>query len=125
MRVFRHKLSRMAVWGMVPLMVVGGLPRVGCVCADGQHKVICERLSQADAAGIRESADAGSESRNKRECCRNAGGEKRVRGVRDCCAGERLSHRALATGRCCRLDVDLPAFAAVLLRIPFALAEQL
>ena len=31
------------MWAMIPLTVFGAMPRIGCICANGQHKFFCER----------------------------------------------------------------------------------
>jgi hypothetical protein len=41
MKTFRNRRSLAIVWVMVALTLVGGMPREGCVCANGQHKIFC------------------------------------------------------------------------------------
>jgi hypothetical protein len=51
MSVHRSRFAVALMWAMIPLMVFGSLPRVGCICASGQHKFFCERhLSSPDDA---------------------------------------------------------------------------
>jgi hypothetical protein len=41
MRTFRNRRAVIVVWTMVALTLVSGVPRIGCVCANGQHKLFC------------------------------------------------------------------------------------
>ena len=43
MRRFRSKSSIVVLWAMIPLAVLGSMPRMGCICADGRYKLFCER----------------------------------------------------------------------------------
>jgi hypothetical protein len=43
MSVRTSRFTIVFIWAMIPLTVFGGLPRVGCICADGQHKFFCQR----------------------------------------------------------------------------------
>jgi hypothetical protein len=36
------------LWAMIPLTVFGSQPRMGCICANGQHKLFCQRHLQRD-----------------------------------------------------------------------------
>ena len=37
------------LWAMIPLTVFGSQPRMGCICANGQHKIFCQRHLQNDS----------------------------------------------------------------------------
>ena len=51
MSIRKSRFSIAVMWAMIPLTVFAGLPRIGCVCASGQHKFFCERhLTQAGDA---------------------------------------------------------------------------
>ena len=41
MKTFRKRRSFAIVWAMVALTLAGGMPREGCVCANGRHKIFC------------------------------------------------------------------------------------
>jgi hypothetical protein len=43
--------GRILTWAMIPLIVFGSLPRIGCICADGTHKAFCQRHLQGNRAG--------------------------------------------------------------------------
>ena len=43
MSIRKSRFSIAVMWAMIPLMVFGSLPRIGCICANGQHKFFCER----------------------------------------------------------------------------------
>jgi hypothetical protein len=50
MAIRNSRFSIALVWAMIPLTVFGSIPRVGCICANGQHKFYCQRhLMQAGA----------------------------------------------------------------------------
>lgn len=49
-----HRKSRfttIVMWAMIPLIVFGSLPRMGCLCANGQHKFFCDRQRSGDVDG--------------------------------------------------------------------------
>lgn len=67
MRAFRKRLSTAFVWALVPFTVVSGIPRIGCLCADGQHKLFCgKQLATACCAN-------GAAQSSACPCCHNAG----------------------------------------------------
>ncbi len=47
----KSRITKVLLWAMIPLVVFGSLPRMGCVCADGQHKTFCQRHLQGTKAG--------------------------------------------------------------------------
>src|SRR6266478_4078896 len=51
MAIRKSRFTIVMMWAMVPLVVFGSLPRIGCVCANGQHKAFCERHHQGAAGG--------------------------------------------------------------------------
>src|SRR5260370_4756560 len=51
MVIRKSRFTIVMMWAMIPLVVFGSVPRMGCVCANGQHKVFCERHRQGRAAG--------------------------------------------------------------------------
>ncbi len=59
MAIRKSRFTIVMMWAMIPLIVFGSLPRMGCVCANGQHKVFCERHRQGTARGPRTCCDHG------------------------------------------------------------------
>ena len=51
MVIRKSRFTIVMMWAMIPLVVFGSVPRMGCVCANGQHKVFCERHRQGTARG--------------------------------------------------------------------------
>jgi hypothetical protein len=49
MAIRKSRFTIVMMWAMIPLVVFGSLPRMGCVCANGQHKIFCERHRQGTA----------------------------------------------------------------------------
>ena len=44
MHSLRIRFSIGVVWAMIPLTLISALPRMGCICADGRYKIICDRI---------------------------------------------------------------------------------
>ncbi len=90
---------------MIPLIVLGSLPRMGCICADGQHKTFCQRHLQ----GNREGGCVCCEGR--KDAATTRGSEKADLSTkgRTCCqgGGKRSSESpGFSQGRPCRPVVD-------------------
>jgi hypothetical protein len=51
MSIRKSRFTTALMWAMIPLTVFGSLPRMGCICANGQHKLFCERYRNCDADG--------------------------------------------------------------------------
>jgi hypothetical protein len=51
MAIRKSRFTIVMMWAMIPLIVFGSLPRMGCVCANGQHKTFCQRHQQGTAGG--------------------------------------------------------------------------
>lgn len=51
MAIRKTRFTIVMMWAMIPLIVFGSLPRIGCICANGQHKTFCERHRQGTARG--------------------------------------------------------------------------
>lgn len=45
MNYLRSRLSSYIACAMIPLALWAGMPSVGCICADGQHKLFCFHTS--------------------------------------------------------------------------------
>ncbi|MBI3863188.1 MAG: hypothetical protein HY290_14955 [Planctomycetia bacterium] len=68
MHAIRHRLSTAFVWALVPLIAVGGMPRISCICPGGQHKLFCDKpLDKA-------CCQATSEQPSNRSCCHKSAG---------------------------------------------------
>jgi len=85
---------------MVALTVFGGVPRLGCICANGQHKFFCERQGNCGAGArcICCFGKATAKSGNGRRP-RNA-----PSGGMACCRRARDLHRPLSVA----IDADRP-----------------
>jgi len=99
MRSRKSRATIFMMWAMVPLTVFAGLPRIGCVCANGQHKTFCERHRQGTARGPCTCCDhakmaAGSKVAREADVCRSQSEES-------ACGGSEFD-----TGRPCRAVVD-------------------
>lgn len=108
-----HRKSRfttIVMWAMIPLTVFGSLPRMGCICANGQHKFFCERHHSGDVAGRcaccngRATAKTATlhETQNRSArgmaCCRQSRG------------GRATNHPVVMSDRPCRLVLDEAVF---------------
>ena len=51
MTLRKSPIAKILTWAMIPLIVFGSLPRIGCICADGTHKVFCQRHLQGNRTG--------------------------------------------------------------------------
>ena len=108
-RMFAGHKTRFAavlIWAMIPLTVFASLPRVGCICANGQHKFYCERSRMSGSEGLC-------------TCCYGKGPAKAaVQGATStpmaCCGHERsrCANRmaAVASDRPCRPVLDRSIF---------------
>src|SRR5258708_29391066 len=104
----KSKFSIAVMWAMIPLMVIGSLPRIGCICANGQHKFFCERNlsgshdTQCTCCYGRQTT-ASATAGNVRGCPAS---------VLTCCGAKRVSKAndspAFATDCPCRPVVDRP-----------------
>jgi hypothetical protein len=106
MPVRKTRITKVLMWAMIPLIVFGSMPRMGCICADGQHKTFCQRHLQGNRAGAcvccegrLGAADACAIEKprapaGRHACCQSAGGK--------CPAG----CPSLTQGRPCRPVVD-------------------
>src|SRR5262245_52510674 len=103
MAIRKIRITKVLKWVMIPLIVLGSMPRMGCVCADGQHKMFCQRHLQGNRTGGcvccqgMKAAGDGCHSAtpvDKPACCQTAG--------RKCASG----CPSLTEGRPCRPVVD-------------------
>ena len=112
-------LTIVLIWGMVPLIAFGSLPRVGCICADGQHKFFCERNRLGTSRGDCVCCSHGKiAADSKRESATSAGHNA-------CCQSQKRGDCAsaalvLGTGRPCHPVLDRPVVLTVA-KAPLAL----
>ncbi len=94
------------MWVMIPVLVAGTLPRMGCICADGTHKFFCQRHRQGNRTGpcvCCEGRNARADARGREELAASAGRHSCCRGA----DGKRPSESPeLGTGRPCKPVVD-------------------
>jgi hypothetical protein len=52
-RRYLQRCARAVIWAMIPLTFVGSTPRLGCLCANGDHKLFCsgDRRSSIEGQG--------------------------------------------------------------------------
>lgn len=106
MSSLKPKFLAALVWTMVPLTVFGGLPRMGCICANGQHKFFCERASSAREGLCRCCfGEAAKPSRSEQDGNRT---------LKSCCRHKRAvstdGSAVLGTDRPCRPVLDYSTF---------------
>jgi len=106
MPIRKTRITKVLMWAMIPLIVFGSMPRMGCICADGQHKMFCQRHLQGSRSGgcvccqgLKASANACASHQSatpseRPACCQSAGGK--------CASG----CPSLTEGRPCRPVVD-------------------
>jgi hypothetical protein len=110
MSLCKSRFSIAVMWAMLPLTVFGSMPRMGCICANGQRKVFCERhrMDARDANCVCCFGRAAAKPETARETGREPAGE------RACCMSKRLAPNgqrlAVGAGAPCRSVVDRPAF---------------
>lgn len=106
----RNRFSIALLWAMIPLTVFGSIPRIGCICANGQHKFYCQRhLMKSGAPRCaccygRDGA-AGDSAQANQPC---------HLGARTCCGSRPVSNKgklpALGAESPCRPVLDRPVF---------------
>lgn len=99
MHSLRTRFSIGVVWAMIPLTLVSALPRMGCICADGRYKVVCDRI-RSDACRPVETAaaEAGTCS-----CCHRHGqAADDSKGCKTSDERKQQSGKAAASHSCCQ-----------------------
>ena len=106
MPIRKTRITKVLMWAMIPLIVFGSMPRMGCICADGQHKIFCQRHLQGNRSGgcvccqgMNAAVDGSAKHESPKTadrsgCCQAAGGK--------CSSG----CPSLSEGRPCRPVVD-------------------
>lgn len=91
------------VWALVPLTVFGSLPRMGCICANGEHKFFCERHRSRDGEG-------------RCVCCHGPAATGGSSGEKTCCRQKRAKGPSelpvVSSTRPCRPVLDQPLLLA-------------
>lgn len=119
MRAIRTHLWAFAIWGMIPLTVIAGTPRIACLCANGQYKHFCNRLSQCCRGEVETPAGDGVSS-----CCRTSRRTKSERtaaaksdSVAGCChhgpTRKCGQGQQAHSGRCCNPVAVMPLLPPV------------
>ncbi|MBI5758265.1 MAG: hypothetical protein HZA46_07095 [Planctomycetales bacterium] len=103
-----HRFFAAGVWAMIPFLIASGIPRVGCVCANGDHRPFCMGYRQ-DGPSPSNSCSACSGC----ECCPATTAHHPTQGQSDqnCCARSDLSASPGVTqsGRCCQPYLIVPS----------------
>ncbi len=101
----RGRLQVVMLWSMVPLTFLSSMPRIGCICANGDYKLFCDghygtccqqvtkgpsdshacccchRSHRASAEG-----NVSADGNSTKDCChRSGGGHSRVAPAKRCC----------------------------------------
>lgn len=110
MSIRKSRFTIALMWAMIPLTVFGSIPRIGCICANGNHKFYCERhLMKTGAPRCaccygRDGAQGGSA--HAMHACRL--------GAKSCCGSKPVSNDgklpALDAECPCRPVLDRPVF---------------
>lgn len=58
MHRLRKGLPCFVMWAMIPLTLLSGVPRIGCICANGERKLLCARHLDSLLHGTPQRADA-------------------------------------------------------------------
>jgi len=77
MRWFREHLWVAVVWALTPLTFVSGMPRQGCICANGDYKLFCD---------------------GHHGCCRHSGAAKSAQESEPCCCCHKSHHESQCDG---------------------------
>jgi hypothetical protein len=111
----RDRLWIAALWAMMPVTLVSGMPRLGCICANGQYKLFCERLLHF--GGPHEGQPSPTSGCC---CCRKSHADRHaaMKSVAECCchAAGGASARLRAQS-CCKPVIGMPTVAPAVLRI--------
>lgn len=100
----KTRIAAALIWVLVPLTVFAGLPRTGCICANGQHKFFCQR-SRIDGPERLCSCCYG---KNPSRAAANA-----ADGTRTCCGqgrGSPIGVAGVASDRPCRPVLEHSVF---------------
>lgn len=114
-RLARRWLRTTMFVGMVPLVILNGLPAGGCICADGHYEPFCHGCASRAAHRVETNASA------HRSCCQRAccAGRTAINAKRSCCKSccQRTSTRTpnvpSVNGPCCTPVAQNPATPVV------------
>lgn len=116
MRPNRLYPPKAVTWALIPLLLVGSLPRVSCLCADGEHKLVCERVLLASSQSPVRTHQL---SASRRSCCHGTSATRQNAVASKACCAQRRVATCDENGQSCRPLFDVPAFvAAVATTIP-------
>jgi hypothetical protein len=116
MKTLRKHSWQMLIWAMVPVTLFAGIPKLGCICINGQYKLFCER----HLSGCCRGESKPSAGKGLCPCCHKgqladarkaADTDKPVAG---CCHGpaKRVGGQAHSE-RCCKPVVGIPLLPPV------------
>ncbi len=95
MTFFGVQMSSVVAWGMLPLVLISGMPNASCICANGQRKLFCPMLwgggaNRAASCCCRADADQARSSDQELHSCYRKGVATRGPGIssRRCCSPE-------------------------------------
>lgn len=119
MRGISKRFATGLVWAMIPLTILGSLPRIGCICADGQRKLLCQRLFRTESSCKTSTGSCSCCHRSAAKNGRQVAKQSHVAGVKSCCAarqshGSPLHGKQLGSGRCCTPEINVPLLPPVL-----------
>jgi len=95
------------MWALIPLTVFGSIPRMGCICANGQHKFFCQRHANSDADGRCDCCYGTTNGKNRTAAASQTTGATCCRCSRNRCASE---FPTVHSDRPCRPVLDKPVF---------------
>ena len=105
---FGRQLVSAMVWVAIPFVIASGMPRVGCVCASGDHRPFCQGY-QSTGPNHAKSCCAGSGC----EACKTETANKTHgdRSDRPCCGSSNpsTSSGVAESGRCCQPYLIVPS----------------
>ena len=111
-KLIKAKGERIVSLALVPIFLLGMLPRTACICADGHREAMCPAIRHAVAARSAASASSG------KSCCQKREAKQPAR----CCANKfaqrENDHFPLKvigpkTGSCCQPVLEAPLVAVV------------
>lgn len=98
---FRQQLFSVVAWTTIPFVLASGMPRVGCLCANGDHRPFCQGIQPSASVPAKACADCSG-----CDCCAGAKVRAPTESKRTpaCCGQAHEEHiaGAAASHRCCQ-----------------------
>src|SRR5579871_2442304 len=124
MRSFRKRFAIGLVWALIPLTLLGSLPRMGCICADGKHKLLCERQFHRKSGCKGDSGTCscchGNSTKSDHQSNDQVAKRLPPSDVKSCCAERRANQRLplgkhfASSDRCCTPQITVPVLLPAL-----------